>query len=121
MNTDLEQTLATAQLVTEILGQAQSAIGLYLTITSGYLLVAYLAGRDLTRLQVAIVTTLYAFFAITTTIAVVNYFASVTHFGHAYGDGRVPLWGGKVMGAILFCGVLACLKFMWDIRHPKTE
>ena len=121
MNIELEQTFAAAQLVTEILGQAQSAMSLYLTITSGYLLVAYLAGRNLTRLQAAIVTVLYAFFAIATTIAVVNYFATAVHFGHTYGEGRMPLWGGSVMGAVLCCGVIACLKFMWDVRHPKAE
>jgi len=121
MNIEIEQTIATAQLVTELLGQAQSSMSLYLTITSGYLLVAYLAGKNLTRLQAAIVTVLYAFFAIATITAVVDYYATAAHFGHTYGEGRAPLWGGSLMGAILCCGVIACLKFMWDVRHPKPE
>lgn len=51
MNADVEQILATAQLVTELFGQATDAMNLYLTVTSGYLLVAYLVGKELTWLQ----------------------------------------------------------------------
>jgi hypothetical protein len=58
MDADTEQVLATAQLVVEQYSAANGAMTLYLTATSGYLLVAYLVGKDLTRLQTVIITVL---------------------------------------------------------------
>ena len=46
MDADTEQVLATAQLVVEQYSAANGAMTLYLTATSGYLLVAYLVGKD---------------------------------------------------------------------------
>ena len=71
MDAETEQAIAVAQLVVEQLGGANGAMTLYLTVTSGYLLVAYLAGKELTRLQVAIITRLYVVFATTNTMAMV--------------------------------------------------
>ena len=121
MDADVEQILAVAELTTELLGNAGSAMGLYITITSGYLLVAYLAGKDLTRMQAVIIAVLYVTFATFNTIAVVRYFQSAFYFGHTYGAGLTPYWPVYGLGSLFALGILACLKFMWDVRHPKTE
>jgi hypothetical protein len=121
MDADVEQILAVAELTTELLGNAGSAMGLYITITSGYLLVAYLAGKYLTRLQTVIISVLFIVLATFNTIAVVSYFENAFYFGHTYGAGRVPYWPVYGMGTLFSLGILACLKFMWDVRHPKTE
>jgi hypothetical protein len=121
MTHDVDQILATATLVTELLGGASSAMSLYLTVLSGYLLVAYLAGKQLSFLQTTIVTVLFMFFTTTNTIATVSYTQSAYYFGHTYGEGRVPSWGAPVIGVLLFFGIMAAVKFMWDVRHPKTE
>jgi hypothetical protein len=121
MAPDVEQILATASLVTELMGGSASAMSLYLTATSGYLLVAYLRGKELTVLQAAIISTLFVFFATTNTLAAVGYMQSAFYFGSTYGEGRAPSWGAGVMGTLLSLGILASIKFMWDVRHPKTQ
>ncbi len=119
MDAETEQTLAVAQLVVEQLGGANGAMTLYLTVTSGYLLVAYLAGKELTRLQAAIITCLYVVFTTANTLAVISFFNAAIHYGHTYGPGRMPLWPPYTLGTAFFLGILASLKFMWDVRHPK--
>ena len=121
MDADVDQIIAAAELSVEILGNAGSAMGLYVTVTSGYLLVAYLAGKNLTRLQAVIISTLYVSFAAFNTIAVASYFQSAVYFGHTYGAGRTPHWPVYVVATLFPLGILACLKFMWDVRHPRTE
>lgn len=121
MDANLEQVIAVAQLTTEILGQAQSAMGLYLTVISGYLLVAYFLGSELTRLQTVIITVLFVFFGTANTFAIVSYFESAAYFGHTYGAGRAPLWAGPGIAVTFGGGILAALKFMWDVRQPKGE
>jgi len=117
----MEQTIAVAQLSTELIAGASNAMSIYLTVTSGYLLVAYLAGKDLTRMQAAIITTLYAVFASFNTIAVVTHFDRAVYFGHTYGAGLTPHWPMYGIGILFSLGILACMKFMWDVRHPKSE
>jgi len=121
MDANVEQIIAVGQLTTEILGQAQSAMNLYLSAVSGYLLVAYFLGADLTRLQTTIITVLFIFFGIANTYAVMSYFDSAAFFGHTYGAGRAPLWAGPSTGVLFAGGILASLKFMWDVRHSKKE
>ena len=121
MTGDVEQILATATLVTELMSGAGNAMSLYLTVVSGYLLVAYLAGKELTSLQTFIITTLFIFMASSNTLAAIGYFQNAYHFGNTFGAGRVPGWGGPVVGTIQSFGILASVKFMWDVRHPKIE
>ncbi len=121
MDPEIEQVLAATEIVVEQLGGANGAMTLYLTVTSGYLLVAYLAGNELTRLQATIITCLYGVFAATNTVAVVSFFNAAIHYGHTYGTGRMPFWPPYIVGTMFSLGILASLKFMWDVRHPKTE
>jgi hypothetical protein len=121
MDSDTEQVLAVAELVVAQLSGASNAMALYVTVTSGYLLVAYLVGKDLTRLQAAIISVLYVVFSAFNTFAVVSYFQVAYYYGHTYGTGLVPSWPPYGMGTLFIFGILACLKFMWDVRHPKTE
>jgi hypothetical protein len=121
MNGDIEQLLVTATLVTELFDAASSAMSLYLTVVSGYLLVAYLVGKKLTFLQTTIITILFMFFCTTNTIATVSLMQSAYYFGHTYGEGRVPGWTAATIGILLSLGILAAIKFMWDVRHPRPE
>ena len=121
MDADTEQVIAVGQLVVEQLGGAQGAMTIYLTGTSGFLLVAYLVGKELTRSQVVIINCLYATFASFGTLAAVSFFQAAFHFGHTYGAGMVPRWPAYSVGTLFTLGILASLKFMWDVRHPKTE
>ena len=121
MTDDVEQILATANVVSDLLAGSTSAMSLYLTVMSGYLLVAYLVGKELSFLQTTIVTTLFMFFTITNTVATVLYMKNAYYFSHTYGAGFLPGWTGPVTGILLAGGILAAVKFMWDVRHQKKE
>ena len=121
MDDNVEQIIEVAQLVADLTNSAHESLTLYVSVTSGYLLVAYLVGKDLSRLQVFIVTVLYAVFAAFNTLSATNYFYHAHYFGHTYGQGRAPEWPIYGLGILLSLGVLASLKFMWDVRHPKPD
>jgi hypothetical protein len=108
-------------------GLGVDVLTLYITITSGYLIVAYLIGDKLTKTQVAIVNTLYivmsSIAAYGTTIWIVRgvYFSlqqSAIEVG-------MPLHATYIVpamiGVFMIGGIVTCLKFMWDVRHPKAE
>ena len=120
MDANVEQVIAVATLTTEILGQAGEAMNTYLVGVSGYLLVAYFIGKDLSPLQAMIITVLFVTFCAGNTFAVYQYFESAVHFGHTYGEGRAPKMAGEYVASIFSLGILASLKFMWDVRHPKA-
>ena len=121
MTSDVEQILTTATLVTELMANAGSAMTLYVTVVSGYLLVAYLVGKELTFLQTTIISTLFMIFTTLNAVATMTYMQNAIFFGTHYGVGRMPSWAPFGSGIVLFLGILASVKFMWDVRHPKTE
>ena len=103
----------------------QDALMGYLTITSGYLIAAYLAGRSLTKLQNVTISTLFLVMSI---MFVFSAFGSFTR-GVVLADKLEKInpsetffldaWVTQVTVVILLAGILACIKFMWDVRHPK--
>lgn len=106
-----------------------SAIGLYVTVCSGYLVVAYLIGSKLTKLQMAIVSALFCFVSGFTTYGVFGWLNRAFGYLEALRSvGDSSLGGssgnpivGDILTMIMVAGILACLKFMWDVRHAKAE
>lgn len=106
-----------------------TAVGLYITVCSGYLIAAYLVGGSLTKLQTAIVSTLFTFVAalmtyaswgwLTRTFGYLEALKSVGDSGLGGASGHPA--ANTILTTIMALGIIACLKFMWDIRHPKTE
>ena len=106
---------------------AVSTLALYITVTSAYLLVAFVAGIRLTRSQTFIVSTLYV---VTSLLAVYASYSWTTR-GVYYAvqlealDPNVPEYSKILVPVILPLllggGIFASLKFMWDVRHPKRE
>ena len=121
MNEDVDQILATGAVVAELVGQVGDYTALYLTILSGYLIVAYIQGKHMSRMQTAIVTTLFVCWTFVNTVTSVSALNAAVYFGHTYGAGRAPEWGSLAIAVLQSLGTLAALKFMWDVRHPKTE
>jgi hypothetical protein len=104
-----------------------SMMGLYLTVTSGYLIVSYMVGSKLTRSQTAMVTALYIIFALITTFGVTGFFLRAAdyigplqqaHPDRGYFGVPVVI---AVITIILIGGVFMSCKFMWDVRHPKSK
>lgn len=107
---------------------ALTSLTTYITACSGYLIVAYLVGRNLTKSQNMIVSTLFCFITVVTAYAF--YAWSERAFGFLYAQislptavvdrEPVPLMA-QFLTAALILGIVACLKFMWDVRHAKPE
>ena len=109
-------------LTQSILANAGNSYTVFLTLISGYLLVAHLAGKTLTRSQLTIITVLYAL-SIGYTIFVWFGFSQA---GLYYQGIAAELRGtmnfsderGAIFGLMLNIAIaLAPLKYMWDVRH----
>jgi hypothetical protein len=114
-------------LVTSTSIAAAEAFGYYLTILASYLVAAYLAGKQLTTTQAMTISVLFVFGALATIYSMFNYMSraidvadslEMLHPERFYG--AQPFARNLFVG-IQTLGVFACLKFMWDIRHAKTE
>ena len=106
---------------------AQGWIGLYISILSAYLITAYMAGLNLTRGQVIIVSAGFIAFAFLSIFGAVANSTRILEFTlelRALNPDRNFAMQKAViviMQVLLTAGVFVALKFMWDIRHPKTE
>ena len=104
---------------------AMTAMGMYITVASGYLITAYLVGRQLSALQTAIITVLFTWFALFMALGTGGYFSRSVYFYESLlvkpPGIAMNFWIIFVAVGFELLGIIACLKFMWDVRHPKTE
>jgi hypothetical protein len=103
-----------------------STLMAYFSVLSAYLLVAYLSGPRLTRFQTAVVTGLYLVMQMFMVWGATSYFAQGRSFFEqaksvVAGDSIQFVKPHQLALILLSVGVVAGLKFMWDVRHPKTE
>ena len=108
-------------------GNTSSTIAIYLSIVSGYLAISYLVGANLSRSQTVTINGLFlvgGMVSIMPTVAYLNRAAFLLQFVNeeykSPASALIPM-GPPVVGIFLVFGLFACLKFMWDIRNPKTE
>jgi len=116
----LENANANFDLVIQILS-------LYLTATSAYLIVAFMVGDKLTNLQTIIISTLFIFMAAMATYGMYAWLSRAFFFideARAL-DKALPIYSRSglaiALAIVLAGGIIASLKFMWDVRHDKTE
>ena len=120
MEAEIEQTLMTASLVADMNGYALTAMSLYVTGVSGYLLVAYLIGSKLTTVQVAIFTVLFLVFSGFMTYGAFGFFENAHLFSREYGRAYARPWAGDMALITQIGGIWASIYFMWIVRHPKN-
>ena len=104
---------------------------MYFTLVSAYLVVAFLVGAKLSRVQNLLVTGLY--FVWTVGIIQSQYSASIQMIGitdqHLSSSssflsadvGTQTQAGVYSFLVVQLLGLFASLYFMWSVRHPKTE
>ena len=110
-------------------GNVISLLALLITIISGYLVVAYIAGAKMTKAQVTLVNILYVLmsaFLIWACREMALRAAVFEDAAYAMATGPVSeLYArGDVAVAIISAfslALLASFKFMWDVRHPKAQ
>jgi len=99
----------------------------FFTGFTAYLIAAYLIGSKLTRSQVFFISVCYFFYASLCIIAVYGAGNLLTHFASEVGSmnpDRPFIANYPVLYAAtgtLVLGVFGSLKFMWDVRHPRTN
>ena len=113
-------------LIVEYNNTVLSTFALYLTLVSGFLIVAYLVGDKLTEWQAAIVTSGFVLSTSLFTLAAYGYGSRaillIGETSEQYRSGITMSYPALWAYIFIFIlGILACLKFMWDVRHPKPE
>lgn len=100
---------------------------LYIALLSAYLVTAYKAGANLSKSQTMIINTGCIIFAGTQIVGVrasgmrsLEFAAELQAINPEREFALTPivLW---VVALIMLIGILACLKFTWDIRHPTHQ
>ena len=110
-------------------GNATSITALFVTIMSGYLIVAWLVGEKLTRAQVIFINALFILFQFNLILAwsatwekaikVATELNSIDPTFYSSGLGSSA--GLIVFAVTMIASIPGCIKFMWNIRHPKKE
>ena len=106
---------------------AVESFSMYVALMAAYLVSAYFAGQNMTRSQVVLVSILYSIAALGMTWNTYTYMSRAIPLADALGTLNPNLTYGaqpfarNIAAVIEVLGVLCALKFMWDVRHPKSE
>ena len=107
--------------------QGTSLVALWITLLSAYLVAAFLIGERLNSSQILILNCLYigtATLAIYAAFGALNsqtFYVSLLKELNPASPQIANVWINRGIAVLLGMGTLASLKFMWDVRHPKTE
>ena len=104
-----------------------AAYALFLSIVTGYLVTAYLVGRELDRGQVRLLSGLFLVVASIAVWSVSSYIYWGTVYALAAQPGSIghPMmtpkpWLAAFMAFVNVATVLACLLFMWHVRNKNS-
>ena len=116
------------ELTYSIIDSMATVFTVYLTILTGYLIVAYLIGRQLETSQVCVINSLFVAITVVQIYSVYNYAVEVesllqmkaqlsdlTPFQHAMSQ----QYSMYITVLLMLFGVVASLYFFWNIRRAK--
>ena len=112
------------------IANSMTAFSIYLTVVSAYLVVTYIAGANLSRLQTAILSTLFVVAASVTlmsfrtqSLAVIHFQGQLNEFNDVFSVINAPVAHNlsKVIMPLFGGGILASLYFMFDIRRKANR
>jgi len=114
-------------LAINVQASSTASVAIFLTCTSGYLIVAWLVGARLTRAQVLLINMVFIFFQLMVAIAwggrwdyYYRFMTALASIDPTFYETVSPFIV-IAMGTVMLLSICGCLKFMWDIRHPKKE
>ena len=109
-----------AEAFSALIGGSLSAMGLYLTAISGYLIAAYLVGEKLSRSQLVIISALFVVFSFVMTLTGFSLSERAIRLEIEFEGGRDVLDSASYLILVAqFLGILAALKFMLDVRKSS--
>ena len=109
------------------LSAAFTAMALYLSAVTAYIVSAFIAGDRLTKLQVTIVNIVFLFVSGVLTFGTTGLLIRTSNYIDrllAISPEEPVLLGAGIIwfiGITLLMGICASLSFMWSVRHPKAE
>ena len=115
-----------ADLMGSVSGDSLVFIPLVISLVSGYLVVAWLIGSKLTKSQLYLINSLFLGMnlllgsAWVTRVQVALSYQSELLELNPERAGLVGPWLIPAVFILAISGITACLKFMWDVRHPRT-
>ena len=109
----------TLDLVYSLLGFGVTTMAFYFSVISAYLVVAYLAGKELEKIQVVIINILFLAFSLSLVYGTYNFFLE------AYllipDSGPIPSWLPLSVGITEIFGIVAALFFMKNNRKDINK
>jgi hypothetical protein len=119
-------------------------ITLYLTVIFAFLAAAHFTGRDMSRFQAGILSSVFSIASFFTLYQLIGLFVGMSFWGEQLAEGyflmaerldqpemselgRAVLadsvigWEEAVIGIIGLLGILVSLLFMWSVRHPGNK
>ena len=121
------------ELISLAQGETQNALAMNeynLATLTGYLLIAYFIGANLTLFQVSFVNFVFLLTRLAGYLSLQGVLKRTEYFQQQVVDadpdipvGQLALggYGGAVQTTLFVAITLGCLVFMWQVRHPKTE
>ena len=119
-------TYEMADLAQNLFANGLSSFALFLSVVFAYIVSAYLVGAQLTRTQVRMLTFVFVIVAALIAWSIAAYTnGGVNLSSLAFPDNTDHFFTPKSwvppfvlgIGLVIIC---IALKFMWDVRHPKT-
>lgn len=100
-----------------------SAVALYISILSAYLIVFYVAGAKLSARQAIFVTMLFVVFSAVPVWAAYEYWSAAMEAARALEKEflftRVNVNPAVILLPLMVAGIVGCLIFAWDTRKPE--
>ena len=111
-----------AEAFSALMSAGLSAMGLYFTAVTGYLITAYLVGKKLARSQLLIISALFVVFALIMILSGFSMTERAIELEVDFEGGRDALdYASYVLLIAGILGIMASLKFMSDVRNPKRD
>ena len=116
-----------ADLVASTISNSLIIAPILISVASAYLVVAWVVGSKLDRSQVLLINTLFVGFIALFGLSWARRIQVALSYQEALLQvnpdrmAEIGVWLPPAALIANFLTVLACLKFMWDIRHPKRE
>jgi len=100
-----------------------SAVTLYISVLSGYLIVFYVAGAKLSTRQSIFITMLFVVFSAIPVWGVCEYWSAAMEAASAMEKKflftRVDINPAVFLVPLMLAGIVGCLNFAWETRKPK--
>ena len=107
--------------ITSLYNSSYTAVALFLTVLSGYMVVAYTVGQELKSPQLIFINMMFVAFSLVFATGAYSWALAAVEFANTYGGGagQFAKLSTPIGLMILYSTILGALLFMRDIRARK--